>query len=119
MSDLSSLIKAVVSGGRDKAVQCAMEAVTPAPQTRVPMKEFREQFGGNVTIWGGIPSILFEPMYRDKDFDDFIKNMFKEMAPGSRFIVGMGDNLPFDGSIDRVGRVAELIDKYGKLPIKL
>jgi len=95
------------------------EAVTPAPQTRVPMKEFREQLGENVTIWGGIPSILFEPMYSDKDFDDFIKNMFKEMAPGYRFIVGMGDNLPFDGSIERVGRVADLIDKYGKLPIKL
>jgi hypothetical protein len=45
--------------------------------------------------------------------------MFKEMAPGYRFIVGMGDNLPFDGSIDRVGRVAELIDRYGKLLIKL
>jgi uroporphyrinogen-III decarboxylase len=95
------------------------EAVTPAPQTRVPMKEFRQQLGDNVTIWGGIPSILFEPMYSDNDFDDYIKQLFRDVAPGNRFIVGMGDNLPFDGDIERVGRVAELIDKYGRLPIKV
>jgi hypothetical protein len=31
----------------------------------------------------------------------------------------MGDNLPFDGDINRVGRVVELIDKYGSLPIEI
>jgi len=94
------------------------EAITPAPQTLVPMKEFREQMGDGVTLWGGIPSILLEPMYSDEDFDRFIINMFKEMAPGYRFIVGMGDNLPFDGDINRVGRVVELIEKYGRLPVQ-
>ncbi|MFH0847227.1 MAG: hypothetical protein V1894_04140 [Chloroflexota bacterium] len=37
---------------------------------------------------------------------------------GDNFIMGMGDNLPFDGDINRVGRVAELISKYGRLPIE-
>jgi len=95
------------------------EAITPAPQTEVTMREFREQLGDKVTIWGGIPSILFEPMYSDDDFDAYIKNMFQEMAPGYRFIVGMGDNVPFDGDIDRVRRAAELIDKHGRLPIQV
>jgi hypothetical protein len=58
-------------------------------------------------------------MYSDDDFDAYVRNMFNEMAPGYRFIVGMGDNLPFDGDINRVGRVAELIDKYGRLPIQV
>ena len=93
------------------------EAVTPAPQTLVTMKEFRKELGDEVTIWGGIPSILFEPMYSDEDFDTYVKNLFREMAPGYRFIVGMGDNLPFDGDINRVGRVVELIDQFGTLPI--
>ncbi len=95
------------------------EAITPAPQTLVSMKEFREQLGDEAIIWGGIPSILFEPMYSDDDFDAYVRNMFQEMAPGYRFIVGMGDNLPFDGDINRVGRVVELIDKYGRLPIQV
>ena len=95
------------------------EAVTPAPQSLVPIKEFRRELGDKITIWGGIPSILFEPIYSDEDFDNYVKNLLKDIAPGYRFIVGMGDNLPFDGSIDRVGRVAELIDRYGKLPIQI
>ena len=95
------------------------EAVTPAPQTLVTMKEFRKELGDEVTIWGGIPSILFEPMYSDEDFDTYVKNLFREMAPGYRFIVGMGDNLPFDGDINRVRRVVELIDQFGILPIEV
>ena len=95
------------------------EAITPAPQTQVTMREFREQLGDEVTIWGGIPSILFEPMYSDEEFDAYVKNLFQEMAPGYRFIVGMGDNVPFDGDINRVRRVVELIDQYGKLPIEV
>jgi uroporphyrinogen-III decarboxylase len=95
------------------------EAVTPAPQSLVPMAEFRRELGNNMTIWGGIPSILFEPMYSDEDFDNYVKNLFKEMSPGYRFILGMGDNVPFDGDIDRVHRAVELIDKYGSLPIEI
>ncbi len=95
------------------------EAVTPAPQTLVTMKEFRREMGDSVTIWGGIPSVLFEPMYSDEQFDDYVRNLFREMAPGYRFIVGMGDNLPFDGDINRVRRVVELIDEYGNLPVEI
>jgi len=95
------------------------EAVTPAPQSLVPMTESRRELGDNMTIWGGIPSILFEPMYSDEEFDAYIKNLLKDMAPGYRFIVGMGDNLPFDGDIERVGRAVELIEEYGKLPIEI
>jgi hypothetical protein len=94
------------------------EAITPAPQTLVTMAEFRRELGEDVTIWGGVPSVLFEPMYSDEEFDAYIKNTFKEMAPGYRFIVGMGDNLPFDGDLNRVRRVTELIEEYGSLPIK-
>jgi len=103
---------------RETSIDVA-EAITPAPQTRVTMREFRRELGGNIVIWGGIPSILFEPMYSDEEFDAYVKNLFKQMAPGYRFIVGMGDNLPFDSDINRVGRVVELIDKYGSLPIEI
>ncbi len=51
-------------------------------------------------------------------FDDYIIDMFKAVSPGNAFIVGMGDNLPFDGKLERVARIAELIDKHGSLPIQ-
>jgi len=31
----------------------------------------------------------------------------------------MGDNLPFDGKIERVGRMVDLIEKYGHIPIEV
>ena len=58
-------------------------------------------------------------MYSDDEFDVYARNLLKEMASGYRFIVGMGDNFPIDGNIERVGRVVELIDKYGNLPIEI
>ena len=96
------------------------EAWSPAPMTSVTTGELRRAWGDRVTVWGGIPAVLFEPsQYSDQEFDRYIVNLFKEIAPGNNFIVGMGDNLPFDGSIERVARVVELIDKHGSLPIEL
>ncbi len=93
------------------------EAVTPAPQSSMTMSEFKQGYGDKVTLWGGISSVMFEPAYSDQEFDDFVIRLIKEMAPGQRFILGMADNLPFDGDINRIGRVVDLIEKYGKLPI--
>ncbi len=62
---------------------------------------------------------LFETQYSDEEFDDYVINLFKEVSPGDNFIIGMGDNLPFDGEIERLGRIAELIDKHGHLPIRI
>ena len=87
--------------------------------TSVTNTELRKFIGDKGVIWGGIPSILFEPTYSDEEFDQYIINMIKEIAPGYNFIVGMGYNLPFDGNIERLGRIVELIDKYGNLPISV
>lgn len=95
------------------------EAWSPVPMTSMTTAELKKAWGDKVTIWGGIPAVLFEPQYSDQEFDDYILNFFKEVAPGDNFIVGMGDNLPFDGKIERVGRVAQLIDEYGRVPIEV
>lgn len=63
--------------------------------------------------------MLFEPQYSDEEFDAYVINLFKEIAPGHNFIVGMGDNLPFDGQIERVGRIAQLIERYGHVPMEV
>ena len=34
--------------------------------------------------------------YSEEEFDAYIIDLFREIAPGDNFIVGMGDNLPFD-----------------------
>ena len=95
------------------------EAWSPYPMTQVTTAELKKALGDKGTIWGGIPSTLFEPRYSDEEFDAYIITMLKEIAPGDHFVAGMGDNLPFDGTMERVSRIAELVDKYGSLPISV
>lgn len=111
--EMKRLIPMFLETGVDVA-----EAWSPAPMTSVTTAELRKAWGDKVTIWGGVPSMLFEPQYSDQEFDDYVLNLFREVAPGRSFIVGMGDNLPFDGKIERVGRLVDLIKKYGRIPIR-
>jgi len=110
--EMKRLIPMFLETGIDVA-----EAWSPVPMTSVTTAELKKAWGDKVTIWGGVPSMLFGPQYSDQEFDDYVLNLFKEVSPGYNFIVGMGDNLPFDGKIERVGRVVDLIEKYGHIPV--
>jgi uroporphyrinogen-III decarboxylase len=92
------------------------EAVTPAPQTSCTMTDFK-RLGDHVTLWGGIPSILFEPSVSDDEFDAYVKALIDEMRSGTRFIMGMGDNLTVHSDINRLRRVVDIIERYGRLPL--
>ena len=81
------------------------EAWSPAPMTSLTNAEFKKACGDQVIIWGGLPAVLFQPQYSNEQFDAYIINLFKEIAPGYNFILGMGDNFPIDGNIDRIGEI--------------
>jgi hypothetical protein len=89
------------------------EAWTPAPMTRLSNIQFRSTVHPESVIWGGLPSTLFEPTCSESEFNEYvINNLLGEVGHTGRFIIGMGDNLPFDGIIDRVARVPELVDSF-------
>lgn len=111
--EMKRLIPLFLETGVDVA-----EAWSPVPMTSVTTAELRKAWGDSVTIWGGVPSMLFGSQYSDEEFDAYILNLFKEIAPGYSFIVGMGDNLPFDGKLERIARIVELIEKHGRLPMQ-
>ncbi|MFQ5996289.1 MAG: uroporphyrinogen decarboxylase family protein [Dehalococcoidales bacterium] len=112
--EMKRLIPFVLETGIDVA-----ECFSPVPMTSVTTAEVRKAWGDRVTIWGGVPSQFFLPEYSDEEFDARIIALFKDIAPGNSFIVGMGENLPFNAKIERVRRIAELIDQYGTLPIEI
>ncbi len=112
--EMRRLIPLVPETGLDVA-----EAWSPFPMTSVTTRELREAWGDRVTVWGGLPTVIFEPSYSDAEFSAYVINLFREIAPGNNFILGMGDNFPVDGDIERVRRVVELIDQYGSLPISI
>ncbi len=112
--EMKRLIPLVPDTGLDVA-----EAWSPYPMTSVTTRELREAWGDRVTIWGGLPTVIFEPDYSDAAFDAYLVNLFREIAPGNNFILGMGDNFPVDGDIERIRRVVEMIDRYGHLPVSV
>jgi len=47
-----------------------------------------------------------------------MRNLFAEIAPGDRFILGVSDTTPPDANFDRLFRITEMVHKWGKLPIE-
>lgn len=110
--DMKRLFKMFVETGVDVA-----EALAPKPLCNYTLAEAREILGSRMTIWGAIPTPLFTDAYSDEEFDAYVQDIFRTIAPGDHFILAMGDNIPPNGIFERVYRVAELVEEFGDLPI--
>ena len=95
------------------------EAVTPYPMTKVKIGEYYKQWGDSITIWGGIPEILLmEETATKEELDAYLDDLFRAVAPGSRFIVGIADTTPPHADFDRLRHIGERVEKEGRLPLE-
>lgn len=96
------------------------EAICPQPMTKCTITEIKKAFKDKVTIFGGVPSmVLLEDSMSDDDFEVFMRNLFREIAPGYRFILGVADTVPADAKFSRIIRIGELVEEWGQLPMRL
>jgi len=96
------------------------EAICPQPMTKITISEVKKSFKGKVTIFGGVPSVaLLEQSMSDEEFERFMKNLFQEIVPGDRFILGISDTTPPDAKFERLFRITEMVQEWGKLPMKM
>ncbi len=103
---------------RDSGMDVA-EAVTPYPMTKVKIEEYYQRWSDKLTIWGGIPEVLLmEETATDEDLECYLDHLFKAVAPGRRFIVGIGDTTPAHAVFDRLVRIGERVEKEGRLPLE-
>lgn len=103
---------------RDSGMHVA-EAVTPYPMTKVKIEEHYRRWSDKLTIWGGIPEILLmEETATDEDLESYLDLLFKAVAPGRRFIVGIADTTPAHAVFDRLIRIGERVQKEGRLPLE-
>ncbi len=61
--------------------------------------------------------LLLEKSSTHEDLKDFMDNMFKTIAPGTRFIASIGDTTPPDADFDRLLYIGDRIEKEGGLPL--
>ena len=108
------LLELLAESGMDVA-----EAICPRPMTKVTITEVKKAFKGKVTVFGGVPSVaLLEESMSDEEFERFMKNLFREIAPGDRFILGVSDTTPPDAKFERLLRITEMVQEWGTLPMK-
>ena len=109
------LLDLLAESGMDVA-----EAICPQPMTKVTVTQVKKAFKGKITIFGGIPSVvLLEQSMSDQEFEAFMKRLFREIAPGDRFILGISDTTPPDAKFERLLRITEMVEQWGKLPMNL
>ena len=110
------LMDLLIDSGMDVA-----DAVTPYPMTKVKIEDYYDQWcrPGHLTIHGGIPeTLLLEKSSRREDLEDYMDNLFRNIAPGHHFIASIGDTTPPDADFDRLLYIGDRIEKEGRLPLK-
>ena len=91
----------------------AIEGMTPYPLGDIKVEEFSDYVIGDSIMWGGIPGPYFTNIISDKKFKEFVLKVIETMVKEPRYILGIGDQIPPDGHINRIEMVSELVEKYG------
>ena len=89
-----------------------------APMVQATLDHLREVWGNRIITWGGIPSIILCEPYTDEEFDVYMHDLFRIIAPGDAFILGVGDMPVPATKWERIERVGEMIKHYGRYPIE-
>ncbi len=111
-SDTSLILNEIMDAGFDMA-----ECFVTYPMVPCTLAQARAAWGERVIIWGGIPSaIMCEPI-TDEYFENYMLDLFKTIAPGDAFILGVADNVMPEAKIERIRQVTEMVEEYGQYPI--
>jgi len=86
-----------------------IEALTPYPQCDMTLEEIKEAVGNEFVVLDLIPAIFFLPQYKTEFVLDFTKRVIEFFYP--RIILGVSDELPPYGEIEKIEKISEYIYK--------
>jgi uroporphyrinogen decarboxylase-like protein len=95
-----------------------VECFVTRPMVPTTLEEARAAWGDRVIIWGGVPSAILEEPYTDAQFEACIEEVFRTIAPGDAFILGVADNVMPGSKIERVRRITEMVEERGRYPVR-
>ncbi len=111
--DTKALLAEIKESGFDMS-----ECFCTAPMVTVTLEEARAAWGTDVMIFGGVPSIVLEPSFPEAEFEEYMRGLFRAIAPGDAFILGVADNVMPTSLIERVERISDLVEQYGTYPVR-
>ena len=109
-------MRGLLSNLMDCGVQ-VVEALTPKPMTSIDVRKTRRLWQDRVAMWGGLSTVILTDVFSDEAFEAFLEDLFDAVAPGDRFILGFGDNVPTDASFARIKRIVEFWRERGAYPL--
>ena len=86
------------------------EALTPKPQGDVTLEEIKEALGDKFTLLDGIPAVYFLPWESEDKLTTTAKRLLDLFVP--KIILGISDEIPANGDIERVRLISELVKDY-------
>jgi len=94
-----------------------VECFATHPLVPTTLAEARAAWNDRMIIFGGVPSVILEDPFTDEQFEEFMDDLFRTIAPGKAFILGVADNVMPGAKIERIRRVTEMIEKRGAYPV--
>ncbi len=92
-----------------------IESLTPAPVGDLAVEDWKGFCGETKTLcWGGIPGAYFAPSVSDMEFERHVRATLAIMRQEPRYVLGVADQVPPDGLVSRLHRVAELVEECGR-----
>lgn len=95
------------------------ECFATAPLVEVTLEEARQAWGADVIIFGGVPSIILEEQVMgEAEFEAYMQDLFRVIAPGDAIILGVADNVMPRAKIERIERITQMVQELGQYPIR-
>jgi hypothetical protein len=112
-ADSRLLLNEIRDAGMDVA-----DTFATAPLVKCTLAEARRFWGDQIVIWGGLPSTLLEDPVTDSEFEREMRTIFRTVAPGRAFILGVSDNIMPGARFDRLKRLREMVAEWGECPLR-
>jgi hypothetical protein len=75
----------------------------------IPLESLRDSSGVNIVIWGGLPGAMFSPSTKERDFIRHAKTAVDVFSKDGRCVLGVADQVPPDGLLERVRLVSDMV----------
>ncbi|MBI3911687.1 MAG: hypothetical protein HY320_12250 [Armatimonadetes bacterium] len=95
-----------------------VECLVTHPMVPTTLEEVRAAWGNRVIIWGGVPSTILEDLYTEEAFEAYMEQLFRTIAPGDAFILGVADNVMPGAKIERIRRITQMVAERASYPIR-
>jgi hypothetical protein len=89
----------------------ALEALTPLPQGPWTVRELKDVLGDEIILMDGIPATAFLPFTPVEELRRTVSEILELFWPSGNLVLGISDELPPGGDIERVRMISEMIEK--------